>query len=122
MTPRKQGISTRKDSSMRSPSPSKAFNAGQSSHGHGASAERDPCNRCIENEKKHRSNAKKAKKQKAAGRHLQINYDELEAQLRAEGHDLDEMVLNKMHPGDINYRDKRLTKMIGVYQDDLNAS
>ena len=57
----------------------------------------------------------KAKKLKAAGKHLQINYDELEAQLRAEGHNLDEMVLNKMHPGDINYRDKRLNKMLGVY-------
>ena len=27
-----------------------------------------------------------------------------------------------MHPGDINFRDKRLTKMLGVYQDDVNAA
>jgi len=27
-----------------------------------------------------------------------------------------------MHPGDINYRDKRLSKMLGVYQDDVNAA
>ena len=31
-------------------------------------------------------------------------------------------MLNKMHPGDINYRDKRLTKMLGVYQDDISAA
>lgn len=50
---------------------------------------------------------------------MSINYDELEAQLRQEGHDCDEFVLNKMHPGDINFRDKRLTKMLGVYQEDV---
>ena len=27
-----------------------------------------------------------------------------------------------MHPGDVNFRDKRLTKMLGVYQDDVNAA
>ena len=52
---------------------------------------------------------------------MSINFDELEAQLRKEDHNCDEFVLNKMHPGDINFRDKRLTKMLGVYQDDVNA-
>ena len=27
-----------------------------------------------------------------------------------------------MHAGDINFRDKRLTKMLGVYKDDVNAA
>lgn len=52
---------------------------------------------------------------------MSINFDELEAQLRREDHNCDEFVLNKMHHGDINFRDKRLTKMLGVYQDDVNA-
>ena len=54
---------------------------------------------------------------------MNINFDELEAQLKhREGEDCDEFVLNKMHPSDINYRDKRLTKMLGVYADDVNAA
>lgn len=56
------------------------------------------------------------------GQYLSINFDELEAQLRQQDHECDDFILNKMHPGDINFRDKRLTKMLGVYQDDLSAS
>ena len=127
MSPRRAAaINARKSSTsnMRSPSPGKGMiSAGATSHAHGTGAEREPCKRCIENAKKQRANAlSKKKQQKMAGRYLSINFDELEAQLRQEGHDCDEFVLNKMHPGDINYRDKRLTKMLGVYQDDLNSS
>lgn len=53
---------------------------------------------------------------------MSINFDELEAQLKHEDHNCDDFMLNKMHPGDINYRDKRLTKMLGVYQDDISAA
>ena len=127
MSPRKAAaINARKSSTSnaRSPSPGKGMiSAAATSNAQGTGAEREPCNRCTENAKKQRTNALKQKKQqKVAGRYLSINFDELEAQMRQEGQDGDEMVLNKMHPGDINYRDKRLTKMLGVYQDDLNSS
>ena len=90
-------------------------------NGHGA--EREPCNRCIENAKKQRANAlKKKHEKKGAGQYLSINFDELEQQLKQQDHDCDDFVLNKMHPSDINYRDKRLTKMLGVYQDDVDAA
>ena len=36
-----------------------------------------------------------------------------------EGHKCDEFILNKMHAGDINFRDKRLTKILGAYKEDL---
>lgn len=36
-----------------------------------------------------------------------------------EEHNCDEFVLNKMHAADINFRDKRLTKMLGAYKEDL---
>ena len=53
---------------------------------------------------------------------MPLNFDELEAQLRqGEGHNCDEFILNKMHPGDINFRDKRLSKMLGIFQEDLAA-
>ena len=53
---------------------------------------------------------------------MPINFDEIEAQLRmGDGHNCDEFILNKMHPGDINFRDKRLSKMLGVFHDDVAA-
>ena len=100
-----------------------AANLGHGAHGHGAGAEREPCKRCIENAKRQRANQLKKKQTKnGAGQYLSINFDELEAQLRQQDHECEDFVLNKMHPGDINYRDKRLSKMLGVYQDDVNAA
>lgn len=61
------------------------------------------------------------KNSSAKGNYKTINFDEIEAQLRQEGHNCDDFVLNKMHPGDINFRDKRLTKMLGIYQDEVAA-
>lgn len=96
--------------------------SGAGAHGHGG-AEREPCKRCIENAKRSRANALKKKQLKnGAGQYLSINFDELEAQLRQQDHECDDFVLNKMHPSDINFRDKRLTKMLGVYQEDVSAS
>ena len=65
---------------------------------------------------------KKKQLKSGAGQYLSINFDELEAQLRQQDHECDDFVLNKMHPRDINFRDKRLTKMLGVYQEDVSAT
>ena len=38
--------------------------------------------------------------------------------MRHKDHNCDEFILNKMYPSDINYRDKRLTKMLGIYNEE----
>ena len=83
--------------------------------------EREPCARCIENAKKQRANVMKKKKQNHIENYKNINFDELEAQLRQHDHNCDDFILNKMHPSDINFRDKRLTKMLGIYNEEKSA-
>lgn len=62
---------------------------------------------------------KKKNQKEAPGQYLSLNFEEIESQLRQEGHVCEDFILNKMHPSDINYRDKRLTKMLGIYQEDV---
>ena len=101
-------------------SPQKGNRGGHSPH---RIPEREPCQRCIENAKKKRKTALQLKRAQQKGQYMPLNFDELEAQLRqGEGHDCDEFILNKMHPGDINFRDKRMTKMLGIFQEDLAAA
>ena len=89
--------------------------------------EHEPCERFAEHDKRRESamkrKAQSMKAQKAGGVYMNMNLDEIEKQLKMtrddSQHGDDFKYLNKMHPADANFRDKRLGKILDTYNDEV---